>query len=203
MPPEQADATAALVLRAREGDREAYDRLFERAAPRALQFVRLRLGPRLRTRVEEVDVLQDAYLDAHAAFPRFHFQGTGSFSRWLCRIIENRIRGLADFHGAEKRRPKAGREERISRVIERVRASTPGPSTQADRNDRHARLAGALEALPGDQREVLLLRYFQDRSVDEIAHLVGRSASSVRRAIGRATLSLGDLLGEEREAGHG
>jgi RNA polymerase sigma-70 factor (ECF subfamily) len=195
MPPERADATAALVLRAREGDRGAYDRLFERAAPRALQFVRLRLGPRLRGRVEEMDVLQDAYLDAHAAFPRFHFQGPGSFSRWLCRIIENRIRGLADFHGAEKRRPRGG-EERISRVVERVCASTPGPSTEADRNDRHARLASALAALPEEQREVLLLRFFQDRSVDEIAHLTGQSPSSVRRLAGRATARLGRLLSE-------
>ena len=200
MTPEQAEATAALVLRAREGDREAYDRLFERAAPRALQFVRLRLGPRLRGRVEEADVLQDAYLDAHAAFARFHFQGAGSFSRWLCRIIENRIRGLADYHGAAKRRPR-GRVERISGVVERALAATPGPSTQADRNDRHARLAAALAALPEEQREVLLLRYFQDRSVDEIAHLVGRSPSAVRRAIGRATAGLGGMLGEAGRCG--
>ncbi len=195
MPPDQDAVTAALVLRAREGDREAYDRLFERAAPRALQFVRLRLGAALRGRVEEVDVLQDAYLDAHAAFPRFRFQGPGSFSRWLCRIIENRIRGLADFHGAAKRRPPGG-DVRISQVVERACSPAPGPSTAADGNDRQRRLAGALLALPEDQREVLLLRFFQDRSVDDIAHLTGQSPSSVRRVVGRATARLGALLSE-------
>ena len=43
-----ARVTARLVERARDGDREAYDQLFARAADRVLWFIRLRLGPRLR-----------------------------------------------------------------------------------------------------------------------------------------------------------
>ena len=56
--------THDLWLKARNGDREAYDRLFGLHAERALLFIRARLGPRLREKVESVDVLQDAYLAA-------------------------------------------------------------------------------------------------------------------------------------------
>jgi hypothetical protein len=44
--------TLELVAAAKGGDREAYDRLFARAAERALLFVRLRMGPRLRCEAE-------------------------------------------------------------------------------------------------------------------------------------------------------
>ena len=197
--PGSSAATAELVRRARCGDREAYDRLFSRATPRALLFVQLRLGPGLRGRVEEADVLQDAYLEAHAAFPRFLYQGEGSFSRWLCRIIENRLRGLADYHFAAKRSP-ARVPVRISQVIQLALSPATGPSTAADRRERHGRLARAMESLPVEDREVLLLRFFQDRTVDEIAHLMGRSPSAIRRALGRATTRLGGSLGDRDDA---
>ncbi len=78
--------------------------------------------------------------------------------------------------------------------MERVRDSAAGPATGAHGRDRDARLARALGALPDDEREVLLLRHFQDRTVEEIAALVARSPSAVRRAIGRATSRMGSML---------
>ena len=97
--------TRTLWLRARGGDRSAYDRLFALHAERARLFVAARLGPRLRAGVETQDVLQDAYLAAHAAFDRFEYADEGSFARWLFRIIENRLRDLSDHVGAIKRQP--------------------------------------------------------------------------------------------------
>src|SRR5437868_7162353 len=97
--------THDLWLKARNGDREAYDRLFGLHADRALLFIRARLGARLRQKVESRDVLQDAYLAAHQAFDRFDYADEGAFTRWLCRIIDNRIRDLGDHFDALKRQP--------------------------------------------------------------------------------------------------
>src|SRR5205823_9697060 len=97
--------TKTLWEQARAGDREAYDRLFRLHADRALLFIRARLGPGLREKVESCDVLQDAFLAAHEAFAGFTFTDEGSFLRWLCRIIDNRIRDWGDHFGAVKRQP--------------------------------------------------------------------------------------------------
>lgn len=187
--------TVALIERARAGDREAYDRLFALAFERARLFVRMRLGPALRTKLDSRDVLQEAYVEAHRAFERFEYRGPGSFTKWLCRIIENRIRGLADHHGAKKRTPPGGHAH-ASRILERLEASTAGPATRVARHDANERLLAGMDELADEQREVLLLRFFQDRTIDEIASLTGHSATTARRLLGRAAVALGAVLGD-------
>ena len=191
-------STAALLPRARGGDREALDRLFASAAGRLALYVRLRLGPRLREQVDEADVLQETFLEAQRALAAFEPPGDparagDAFGRWICRIAENRVRGLADHHGAQKRRPP-GERARLSRVLELARASRTGPATAAAREEERERLGAAIETLPEDQREVLLARFFEDRTVDEIAARTGHGATTVRRMLGRATARLGELL---------
>jgi RNA polymerase sigma-70 factor (ECF subfamily) len=144
-----------------------------------------------------MDVLQEAYLEAHKSFSRFEYTGDEAFSRWLCRIIENCIRGLADYHGAKKRRAP-GAVLHTSTVMQRIRDSATGVVTKADRMDSRERLARAMEELEEDQREVLLLRHFQDLTIDEIAHRTGRSPTAVRRLIGKAMTRLGGLLARSR-----
>ena len=194
-----ARVTARLVERARAGDREAYDQLFARAADRVLWFIRLRLGPRLRERLDSMDVLQESYVEAHRAFDRFEYRDDDSFFRWLCRLVENRIRGLADHFGAQRRSP--GEVVPVSRVLEKLRASGPGPATLTAQSEQRERLADALEHLETDEREALLLHHFQERSVQEIADLLGKSPSSVRRLLGRATVRLGARIKEASRAG--
>lgn len=186
--------TALLVERARSGDRGAYDRLFERAAERVHLYIRLRLGAALRARLEPADVLQETWLQAFGAFDSFQDRGPGSFARWLCRIAENCIRGLADHHGARKRRPEGGVAP-LSGVMERLRASTAGPGTRAARHEALSRLASAVEGLDPEAREVVLLRFFQDRTIDEVAAATGRSPTAVRRLLGKAVRVLGRDLG--------
>ena len=186
--------TLQLIGRARAGDREAYDRLFALAFERARLFVRMRLGPTLRTRLDSKDVLQEAYVEAHRAFERFEYRGPGSFTKWLCRIIENRIRGLADHHGARKRTPP-GAMARVSRIAHQLETSTEGPATQVARREANERLLAGVDALPEAQREVLLLRFFQDLTIDEIASLTGHSPTTTRRLLGRAAMALGAALG--------
>ena len=185
--------TESLVAQAKAGDREAFDRLFTLASDRALLFIRLRLGARLRGRLDSMDVLQEAYVEALKGFERFEYRGDDAFARWLCRLIENRIRGLADHFGAKKRTPPKG-ELHVSHVIDRVRASQTGPFSALDRGDARERLAQALAELEDAERETVLLRFFQGRTLDEIAEMTGRSPTGVRRLLGKSALKLGRHL---------
>lgn len=193
---EQDDTkTMGLLARARAGDRAAYDELFSRVAERVLFFLRLRLGPALGGKIEPIDLLQETYAEAHRAFPNFEYAGEGSFVRWLCRIGENQIREAADHFAAAKRRPP-GEALAVTRVLERVRATATGPGTAFAREESRQLLAQAILALGEEEREAILLRFFQDRTIDEIAGTLGRSPTAVRRLLGRAAASLGSLLRE-------
>jgi RNA polymerase sigma-70 factor (ECF subfamily) len=175
--------TQSLCHRAHAGDRQAYEQLFALHADRALLFVRARLGPHLRDKVESLDVLQDAYLDAHRDFARFQYADDGSFTRWLCRIIENRLRDLDDYFGAKKRQP-----------VELPMSHPTGPATAADRAERCERLAGALDALADEHRQVLLHRYFEALSAEETGQRMNRTAGAIRKLTARALVELGKRL---------
>jgi RNA polymerase sigma factor (sigma-70 family) len=172
---------------------ERFERLATATAERTVLFARLRLGPALRARLDAWDVLQDAYVDALGTFSSFRGDDAADFARWMCRIVENRIRALADHFAAAKRRPPAPLVP-ISRVMDAARASATGASTAIDRRAASERLERAVESLPPDEREVVLLRFFQDRTIDEISDLVGRSPTSVRRLLGNATSRVGETI---------
>jgi RNA polymerase sigma-70 factor (ECF subfamily) len=176
--------TLTLWQKARGGDREAYDRLFAIYSDRTLMFIRARLGPRLRAVVESRDILQDTYLAAHRDFSSFDCTDDGAFGRWLCRIIENRIRDLGDYWGAKKRQVVA---------LPKPEPET-GPVTAVERDERRQALLRGIDALGEDHRLVLLLRYFEGLDAEEAGHRMNRSAGAIRKLTARALAELGGLL---------
>lgn len=175
--------TKTLCDQARAGNREAYDRLFGLHADRARLFIRARLGAKLRGKVESGDVLQDAYLAAHQAFDRFEYTDDGAFTRWLCRIIDNRIRDLGDHFGAQKRQ-----------LVDVPRSNPTGPFALLDRAEHREKVARAIESLADDHREVLLLRFFEGLSAEETGERMQRTAGAVRKLTARALTELGTRL---------
>ena len=176
--------TLTLWRKARGGDREAYDRLFAIYSDRAVMFIRARLGPRLRAVIESRDILQDTFMAAHRDFSSFDHTDEGAFGRWLCRIIENRIRDLGDYWGAKKRQVVA---------LPKPEPET-GPVTAVERDERRQALLRGLDALGEDHRSVLLLRYFEGLDAEEAGLRMSRSAGAIRKLTARALAELGGVL---------
>ncbi len=187
--------TLELVRRAQEGDREAYDELFAGVWERLHLFLRLRTGAALRQNEDSLDMLQETYLAAHRAFADYLPQGPGSFLAWLCRIGENCIRARLDHHGAARRQAPDDHRQ-ASQLLEKLRTRSLGPATCAERLDQRASLTTAMLRLPDDERQAILMRFFEGRKVDEIADRLGISPSSARRLLGRATVLLGADLAQ-------
>ncbi len=190
--------TQVLIDRARDGDRDAYDRLFEQAAQRLLLYVRLRLGGELRQAVASQDVLQETYLHAHRDFSGFEHRGRGAFAGWLCAIARNRIRDLAEMQGTARRKPR-GKEERLSVILEHVEGARAPASTLARREARK-QVEEAVQELEGELKEVVLLRFFEGVTIDGISKQLDLPPTTVRRRLGQALVILGgtlDGLGEE------
>lgn len=186
--------TTDLVVGAKEGDDEAYERLFARVQARLLAYIRLRTGRQLAGHVEPMDVLQEAYLQAHKYFPTFDpDHGEGAFLRWMCRIVDNSLRDFAKHFGAKKRTAPNGLR-RVSEAGHQVRAGGTGPSTAVVKDEENDRLAEAMQGLDDQEREVLLLRYFQDTPLKEIARQLEIKERTVRTLLGRARHKLGAAL---------
>jgi RNA polymerase sigma-70 factor (ECF subfamily) len=172
-----------LWRQAKQGDQSAYERLFALHVDQLLVFIRLRLGTRLAAKIEPDDVLQDVYLAAHRSFDQFEYAEDGAFLKWLCRIVENRLRDWHDHYAAQKRQP-----------VEVPRSSPTGPVTALGRLEDQLRIEQALQRLEPDHRLVLLLRYFEGLSAEQTAERMQRSPGAVRKLAARALAELGKQL---------
>jgi RNA polymerase sigma-70 factor, ECF subfamily len=175
--------THALWKRAKGGDRAAFDDLFSIHTERLLVFISAKLWGTLRQRIESEDVLQDAYTAALQGFSQFEYIDDGSFLRWMCRIIDNRLRDANDYFTAAKRQFR-----------ELPRSTPTGPVTALARAENRERLQAAIEQLSDEHREVILLRYFQGLSTEEAGQRMQRSAGAIRNLLSRALVELGKQL---------
>jgi RNA polymerase sigma-70 factor (ECF subfamily) len=178
-----------LVAGARRGDAEAREELARRCR-RPAYLLALQL---LRDPDDALDVAQDALLRLFTHLDRF--QPGRAVQPWLCAIVRNRARDL--LRGRRRRRwePLEGEEGEPRREI--VDAA-PGPEAGAAERELQARIWRTLAALPEGQREILVLRDYQDLSYEEIAGVLEVPLGTVMSRLHRARRALGALLAAGR-----
>jgi len=156
------------VERARRGDHEAFRVLVERYRDRVFRLA-LRV---LRDEEQARDATQEAFLKAYQALRRF--EGRSSFYTWLYRLVLNLCLDL-------RRKDRSGRhveweEERSLAVSELAGPPTgfqAGPERELQRGELRAQLTLAIESLPDEARDTLLLREVDGLSYAEIAEVMG------------------------------
>ena len=178
--------TEALLRAAHAGDPAALPPLLERLRPRLVVWASGRMSALLRSRLDAEDVAQDVLLAVHEDFASFRGADEPAFFRWLFTVAENRIRDLADHHGALKRRlPSPGSFTQTS------------PSEAASRREEFARIRDALGGLSDVHREVIVLVRIEDLGVAGAARRLDRSENAVRILYCRALKALRASLGAE------
>lgn len=179
----------SLVDCAGRGDREAFDELVNRFRGRLRESVerwsRFRMGPR----VDVEDVLQETFLRAFRSLD--HFKCTEkddaeAFFRWICGIAKRALGDL--FRKGSNRETPAASIERVS--------SEPSQSKVLRREERFDRLQDALDKLPPDYRQVLVLSRLEGLSAQEIAQRMGRTPNAVYHLIVRALQLLREQFGD-------
>jgi len=187
-----------LARRVRQGDAAALDDLLARYQERLLRIIRVRLGPRLRRRVEPADVLQDVMLRASGAIAGFEPRSHAAILGWLSVIAEHRIRELHKRHTADKRDldreaawPASGSGEHAG-PDPRLAASQTSPSERVARRELERIVDEQLaELAPERYRRVIELRDYHGASWEEVrAGLGDASVKSAQSMYARARARL-------------
>jgi RNA polymerase sigma-70 factor (ECF subfamily) len=163
----------------------------------------LQLGPRLRTKLDESDIVQQTLLLAHQNRERFRGHSEGEWLAWLRAILANALATAVRRFGAEAR--QLGREQSLQAELECSSARLEGllvadqssPSERATRGEELLRLSSALACLPPDERKVVELHHLKDMPVAEVAALMGRTRPAVAGLLFRGLKRLRELLQEQ------
>lgn len=166
-----------IVAAARRRDRDAVAHLFDRYYERIYRYAYARLG--------NIADAEDAAAETFAAMvrtlPRFRWRGV-PFEAWLFRIAMSKVVDLARHR------------TRVRPSGDRVAADLVDPAAGPERTLVHRELRRALveaiERLPADQRDVVMLRFFAGRSIRETADQLGRSDGAIKQLQFRALSSL-------------
>jgi RNA polymerase sigma-70 factor (ECF subfamily) len=192
-----------LIEQARNGDREAQQSLLVQHRDRLRRMVAIRLDPRVASRVDPSDVVQEALVAAAKLLPDYLERKPIPFYPWLRRLAWERLVKLHRQHiGTEKRSVVReavldlpdGSVDVLARV---VAGNDTSPSDQALRNELQSRVRQAISRLGDRDREVLILRYLEQLSVLEIAAIVGSTTGAIKVRHLRALERLRGFLGEE------
>ena len=148
---------------------------------------------RLRDHEEASDLAQEVFL---ICFRKIHqFRGESRFWTWLCRIVDNQV---INRQGWLHRRGK-GRTYSLDNPVGNQGEETPGwdppdlgasPRRQAESRQSMEILGRCLNELSDDHREILLLRFADDLSYEEIAETLEASLGTVKSRLNRARAEL-------------
>ncbi len=160
-------------------------------------LARLQLDPRLRSKLDSSDMVQQTLLRAHQNLGQFRGASEAELIAWLRTILAHEVANeLAHFRYAKRdlaleRSLEAAVEESSARVGAWLAADQSSPSEQAAGHEQSLRLAEALVRLPEEQRTAIELHHLNGLSVAEVAEQTGRTGPAVagllRRSSGCAT----------------
>jgi RNA polymerase sigma-70 factor (ECF subfamily) len=176
-------------------------------APRLEQFrdylrllTRVQLGSQGRGGLDPSDLVQQTLLEAYRQRDQFRGQGDEARGAWLRAILARNVADALRAQGRQKRDINRQRsleaelEASSARLGAWLAAEQSTPSEQAVRHEQAVVLASALARLPRSQREALVLHYWQDCSLAEIAAQLDRSTSAVAGLLKRGLRQLRALL---------
>ena len=136
------------------------------------------------------DLVQETFLEAQRDFAQFQGASEAEWRAWLRRLLLNNLANFSrGYRGTDKR--DVGREVPLeagspSTVETGLTAPTPSPSGEAVANEQAEAVQAALARLSEEYRQVLVWRYQEGRSFEEIGQRLQRTANAARKLFVRA-----------------
>jgi RNA polymerase sigma-70 factor (ECF subfamily) len=205
-PDRPGDADERRLIAAAQKDSSRFAEVYETY----FEIVYAYVARRTRDRAAAEDLSSEVFRKALASLPRFKWTGA-PFGAWLLRIASNLIADRAKREVREGKVPlDEGRVDlQISNGVEGSSLTVaPGSGTQANSAqaqqseledaERRARLFGLIDLLAADQRQVIVMRFADEKSIKQIASEMNRSEGAVKQLQFRALESLRKMISTQR-----
>lgn len=191
--PMELDSDAALVRRARNGEFEAFEMLFERHRTLVYRFAYQMVS----RRDDAEDMVQEAFVRAYQNLDRYRDEA--KFTTWLLRIVSNLCTDQARMI---QRRTALEQQEAAGALDWMTIGDTDDPIRNLEDDRRREALRKAIQALPNHHRQMIVLRDIEEREYTDIAQILGCTVGGAKLRVLRARRALKDriapLLGEDK-----
>jgi RNA polymerase sigma-70 factor (ECF subfamily) len=201
--------TQELLAGAGQGQTAAVNQLLDRHRDALRNMVRARLDQKLGRRVDASDVVQDVLLEASQRLADYVRDPKMPFGLWLRQMAQDRIIDLHRRHRVARRRsldreqqlgPGAMGDKSSLELVAQLRDPELTPAAASLRKELHERFVEAIEHLEDEDREIILMRHFEQLSNSEAAELLGLSQPAAGMRHLRALRRLREVLGEAADA---
>lgn len=200
-----ATETRELLLQAGQGEAQAVDALLLRHRDALRNMVRARMDQKLARRIDASDVVQDVLLEASQRLKAYLQNPKMPFGLWLRQMAQDRIIDVHRRHRVAARR-SLDKEQPLSpggfgdksslELAAQLRDPELTPAANALREELRQRFLDALDRMDEEDREILLMRHFEQLTNSEAADLLGLSAPAAGMRHLRALRRLREILGE-------
>jgi RNA polymerase sigma-70 factor, ECF subfamily len=193
-----SEVTQGLLAQAREGDQAAVERLLSQHREPLRRMISLRLDPALAPRLDASDVVQDVLLEASRRLHDYLQNPAMPFHLWLRHIAKDHVVDAYRKHRRAQRRsldreqsllPRALADHSSVEIMGQLLDQDLTPASAAIRRELQRRLEKALTKLDEEDREIILLRVYEQIPNQEVAAFLGltEAAASMRylRAVRR------------------
>ena len=157
--------TFKLVQRAQKGDKEAYGAIYELYQKKIYRFSYYMI----QNQELAEDITQNTFIKAWRALPSFSLNKNGTIQAYLFKIARNLT---IDYQRKKK--------EASLEVIEDIMPSDENLEEIVARREEREMVARALKTLDEEERQIVVLRYFEDMSYEEISKVVGKNEGAIR-----------------------
>ncbi|CAN5284367.1 sigma-70 family RNA polymerase sigma factor [soil metagenome] len=181
---------AQLLPSAQAGSKEALGHILESCRAYLLLIARQEMDIELQAKGSASDLVQQTFLEAQKDLHRFQGSSADALLGWMRRLLLN---NLANFRRDLRREKRcAAREVPLetpgegNEVADELRSEAATPSVALMRMEESSAIASAVERLAPHYREIILLRYREEKSFEAIAEQMQRTPNAVRKLWARA-----------------
>lgn len=165
-------------------------------------IARLQFDPRLRTKLDPSDVVQQTMLQAHRSLEDFRGTTDAELAVWLRQILARNLQHAQRDYGRQRR--DVAREQSLEAAVEQssvridawLATEQSHPSARAVRQEDAMQLASALESLPDTQRQAVELHYLNGLTLKQIAEHMDKSTTAIAGLLHRGLKNLKGVLGD-------
>jgi len=172
-----------IIHRAQQGDAEAVTQLYQTYVERIHRYIAVRVN----NTADAEDLTAEVFVTMVEGLSSYRDTGA-PFEAWLYRIAYARI--------IDHRRRQNRRQHDM--ISEDMQSDTPQPEQTIVAEQEYAKIRAALAQLSDDDQTILILRFVERKSHQEVADTLNKTVTAVKSAQHRALTRLAKILGEEK-----